>query len=344
MPEAVNDWQLEFIRGIVGLLQISDLSKEEDKFSVIEETVAGKCLTYYTVLRSSRTINVTKVRNYTDCEKIPIYERGIYGTENFEALVKKNSIIKRDSRGVFVLKNGHEIETAKMEERIEIFENSSKYFLSTEVKITSDLSALKFYKEPTDNLDFEIGNLRSVGGLMYQAKLRNSVCGRNISENCPIDYYMNPDQFGSLYGGSEVLIAEKLVKQITDDLEAPGRIFDVNILGSFAVLVGVIRSMNTSQLQEVAKLCEGEKTRRKNFVFQSGIFQSGTLDSLKMIRILKKSGKLQVQGVAVNELAEKVHPISLEYLDNLFVSNEDLSGFKIFENLIFFRNLWLIQK
>lgn len=321
MAGETNSWQIELIRGVVGLLQISDQVKDDDRFFTTEESVAGVCKSYYTVLRKSRFIEITKTRNYTDCEETPFFGRGVYGTKNYDALMKNHDIIARDSKGVFILKNGHEIETAAVEEKIKMmYEKNFTEFIN-EVKLTRDLTKIEYEKDPSDNADFEIENLISVGGLMYRPKPQTSFCDLNGTDsNCEFEYYMDPKQFGILYDGEGISIAEKLVKQIAKELEAPNEIPEKNTLDRFNLLVEVVRHMNISQLENASKLWKSQGSEA--FVFDSAIFQAGTIDCLEMIKILKRRKHLNVYPILINELPGKVHPLRLKYLDALFVSGK----------------------
>jgi len=307
----IEKWNIELIRAALSQIQISDLINKRENFTIMEESVSGKCQTQYIFVDEN---TIKKVKDYTNCEKVPVYERGVFGKDNWEALMKKQDIIKRTSETEIILNAESFPEMIETVEQIEIESENSKLKFQTQISLI--FGSFEFMTEIPDD------ELISVGGLMFQPKPQKRFCNKNgglnrneIEQSCEVDYYMNPKYLKSSNDEYKVDKARDLIEKIAQDLENPSEVPKTNMMDRFTILVGVIRRLNVKELEELTYVWDLEKS--ESFVYQSALIAAGTLDSLLMIKNLKKYGGLR-SDVDVTEMPSAVHPLTLEYLDTFF--------------------------
>lgn len=286
---------------------------EQEDFSIMEESVTGKCETQYKLLTTNK---IQKTKDYMKCEKVPVYERGVFGKDNWEAIMKKQDIIQRTSNTEMNFDQGNFPREIKTIEQIEIKSENSVVLFQTIMSISFE----SFGDGVTVEDDFI-----PVGGLMYQAKPQKRFCNKNgglnrneIESSCEADYYMNPKHFSTLNDDdTKITKAQEIIEKIAQDLKNPSEMPKTNTLDRFTVLVGLVRRMNVDELEQVSNLWEFEN--QETFVYQSALTVAGTLDSLLMIKSLKKNGGLKTD-LEITGMPSTVHPLTLEYLDTFFVS------------------------
>lgn len=324
-PDA-GKWDVEFIRGMIGQFQISETVKQSNDFSIMEESVAGKCETRYKLKKDgSAFVMLNKTKDYVNCEKVPVFERGVFGVNNWEALMKKREIIARDTKTTMWLKNKEgklEVDQLTSVEKVKVLSENS----AVEFQVLVVLTRIPAPVRMVESVENDLGDrgseedLVSIGGLMYKPRPQKGFCKRNnglhrneIDSSCETDYYMNPKYFQTPYDKSEVDIVEELVAQIADGLKNPSEVPKTNTLDRFTNLVAAVRRINLREMEEVSHLWKSSTTEA--FILQSAVTQAGTLDSLLMIKNWKKMDQLTIP---VRILPNIIQPLSLEYLDTLF--------------------------
>lgn len=326
VAKSADVWQVEFIRAVVSLLQISERAKREESFSLMEETVTGKCKTLYTVGSgseessndiSNNNINILKSRNMTDCQSLPFFQRGIFGESNWKAIFQSDGILERTEETKVTMsdvQNSWSIVSSRALSEISVDDGVK---VSSRIELEA-VSLAPVFEEDTEMVE--------VGGLMFRSA-DEKPAGYSLNNKLnqfSREYYMNPEHLHRSRKVDQVEMVEDILRKIEQDMKDPGEIPRFNTLDRYSVLVHAVRDMNVEDMTriytEMMGPQDGPVQESQVNIYVAALTDCGTLPCLQMLRHNIYWRTENIQETDLLEAPRKANPLTMEYLEEFYVS------------------------